>query len=302
MNETTLTGVMTALITPFQENGQIDWDSFDQLIQQQEAAGVDGIVISGTTGEAPTLEVQEKLALIRRARANVKSSIKIIAGTGNNNTQQSVELSKLAVDAGADALLIVTPPYNKPSLAGLSNHFAMIGKATDCPLILYHVPGRTGQKLSADAMSRLCQIPQIKAIKEASADLVLFSQTKIQSQSIMLSGDDPTYLASLAVGGHGIISVTTNIFPKAFVAMTQAFAKGEHETACQIHEALMPMIEVLFCEANPGPVKAALAMAGLCRNHLRPPLAPVEPENADRIQTVFEQTRKQLSAMGGHVV
>lgn len=300
MSNERLTGVMTALVTPFRQDGQIDWNAFDRLLEQQEKAEVDGIIISGTTGESPTLSVQEKLSLIRRARANLSPNIKVIAGTGGNDTQQSIELSKLAVDAGANALLIVTPPYNKPSLTGLHLHFSMIADATQTPLILYHVPGRTGQKLSAEDMAYLCEIPEVCAIKEASADLILFSQTHLRTRErniAVLSGDDFTYLPSLAVGGEGVISVVTNIFPEAFVSMTRLFNEGKLDQALAIHEALLPMVDILFCESNPGPTKAVLALSNMGQNYLRPPLAPVSENNFQRIKKVYEDTKTRLQSL-----
>ncbi|MFW7378210.1 MAG: 4-hydroxy-tetrahydrodipicolinate synthase [Oligoflexus sp.] len=302
MSQKSLSGVMTAIITPFRQDGQIDWETFDRLLVKQEEAQVDGIVICGTTGEAPTLSVQEKLSLIRRARANVSRNIQIIAGTGGNDTQQSIELSRLAVDAGADALLVVTPPYNKPSPAGLQLHFRMIAEAVGMPIILYHVPGRTGQRLSALDMARICDINQVVAIKEASADLTLFSQTHRQTrhnvhQVAVLSGDDFTYLPSLAVGGEGVISVVTNIFPEAFVAMTRRYLEGDRQTALAIHEALLPFVDILFCESNPGPIKAALHMEGFGHNYLRPPLVAVNETSYQKIKLLLDETKDLLKTL-----
>jgi 4-hydroxy-tetrahydrodipicolinate synthase len=297
MIEQEIVGVMTALVTPFRDNCQIDWESFDRLLEQQSLAQVDGLIICGTTGEAPTLSVQEKLSLIRRARANTKASIQIIAGTGGNDTAQSIELSRLAEDAGANGLLIVTPPYNKPSLSGLKLHFEMIANATSIPLILYHVPGRTGQRLSAQEMAEISEIPRVSSIKEASGDLALFSQTHALTKATLLSGDDITYLPSLAVGGRGVISVLTNVFPEAFIAMTQAFQSGQLHRALKFHETLLPMINILFCESNPGPVKAALSLMGHCQNYLRAPLAPVSEENLMKIRKLYYETKQALEAL-----
>lgn len=297
MNQT-LKGVYTALVTPFLDNLQIDWENFDKLLCDQRDAGIHGVIICGTTGESPTLNVQEKLSLIRRARAQLPASMLVVAGTGSNNTAQSVELSKLAADGGADALLIVTPPYNKPTLKGLQKHFQAISEAVSIPQVLYHVPSRTGQSLDADQIASLCQIPHVDAVKEASANLTLFSQTRCKTTKSLLSGDDFTFLASLAVGGEGVISVVTNVFPKAFVTMYESFLAGDHRRATEIHLSLLPFIEVMFCEANPGPVKAALSMRGLCQNHLRLPLTEVEPENWQRIERCFQQTRAKLETLG----
>lgn len=294
MNTTHFSGVWTAIATPFLENGSIDWTSFEKHLAQQAAAGITGIVISGTTGESPTLTVQEKISLVRKARAILPASVRIMAGSGGNNTAQSIELSKLCVDAGADSLLIVTPPYNKPSPAGLKLHFQMIADAVSVPLCLYHVPGRTGQSLSAQSIANLTTINRVSAVKEASGDLALYGRLVCQSKSDILSGDDPTYLASLSVGGQGVISVVSNIFPAAMVQMTVAFKSQKNEAALAIHKILLPSIDMLFCESNPGPLKAAMSIFGLGKNILRPPLAPVTDENFRLIKSTIEKAKSEL--------
>ncbi|RZA13690.1 MAG: 4-hydroxy-tetrahydrodipicolinate synthase [Proteobacteria bacterium] len=294
----TIKGVHTALVTPFTEAGQIDWKAFDKLLDLQAKAGVDGVIISGTTGESPTLSVDEKVSLFRRARAYLPASVQVMAGTGGNCTQQSIELSKLAQDAGADSLLIVTPPYNKPTILGLKAHYEAIGKAVKIPLCLYHVPGRTAQKLSPEDLALLCEIPQVTAVKEASADLFLFSKALIHSKASYLTGDDFTYLPSLAVGGQGVISVVTNVFPKAFVELTKKFWAGDHKGALELHNVLLPLIEGLFVEANPSPAKDLLAHMGLIQNTLRLPLVSVTPSTHDKLVKLFTQTRGRLVELG----
>ncbi|MFK7872888.1 MAG: 4-hydroxy-tetrahydrodipicolinate synthase [Oligoflexales bacterium] len=288
-----MNGVWTALATPFQASGDIDWEAFDRLLDFQSQASVHGIVLIGTTGEAPTLAVSEKLALIRRARARLPH-IKLMSGAGSNDTKQAVEFSRLAADSGMDALLVVTPPYNKPSLNGLKAHYEAIAKI-GVPVCLYHVPGRTGQLLSAHDMQTLTEIPGVQLIKEASGSLELFSQTRLQTKVDVLSGDDPTYLASLSVGGAGCISVVSNIFPRAMVEMTRLFQEGRCDNALKIHEALLPMIQVLFCESNPCPLKVALEHLELCANVVRLPLAVVEDHNKERIQKTVDATCKKLA-------
>lgn len=290
-------GVWTAIATPFSENGSIDWGFFERHLAQQAQGGVSGIVISGTTGESPALTVQEKISLVRKARASLPPSVRIMAGSGGNNTAQSVELSKLCVDAGADSLLIVTPPYNKPSLAGLKLHFQMISDAVTVPLCLYHVPGRTGQSLTASSLSSLTAINRVTAVKEASGDIALYGRLVCQSKADILSGDDPTYLASLAVGGSGVISVVSNIFPAAMVKLTEAYQNQNTKHALAIHKALLPAIDILFCESNPGPLKAALSLFGLGKNILRPPLAPVTDENFKLIKSTLEKARAELETL-----
>lgn len=287
-------GVWTAIATPFAKDDAIDWAAFEKLLDVQIKGGVQGVVISGTTGESPTLTVQEKISLVRKARAQLPAQIRVMAGSGGNNTAQSIELSKLCVDAGADALLIVTPPYNKPSMAGLTLHYQMISDATTVPLCLYHVPGRTGQSLSATAIGKLTTIPHVTSVKEASGDVALFSRAVNASTATFLSGDDPTYLASLAVGGSGVISVVSNVFPKAMVELTKAYQKNDAARALELHNILLPAIDVLFCEANPGPLKAAIEIFGWAKNHLRAPLAGVTPESYQQIKNVLTKTQSEL--------
>jgi len=294
MNSSNFNGVWTAIATPFLENGSIDWPAFEKHLAQQAAGGVSGIVISGTTGESPTLTVQEKISLVRKARALLPGTIRIMAGSGGNNTAQSVELSKLCVDAGADSLLIVTPPYNKPSIAGLKLHFQTIADAVTVPLVLYHVPGRTGQSLAASTIASITMVNRVSAVKEASGDLALYGRLVCQSKADILSGDDPTYLASLAVGGQGVISVVSNIFPAAMVQLTNAFKSQKNDRALAIHKILLPAIDVLFCESNPGPLKAALNIFGLGKNILRAPLAPVTDENFRMIKSTIEKAKSEL--------
>ena len=282
-------GVWTAIVTPFVEGGEIDWPAFETLLERQAAAGIKGVVIAGTTGESPALSVQEKLSLTRKARALLPPEVKIMAGTGGNNTGQSVELSKLAEDAGADCLLVVTPPYNKPSPLGLQRHFTAIADAVKIPMCLYHVPARTGQMLSVKVISDLCEIDRIGSVKEASADLGFFSRALGASKSTQyLSGDDPTFLPSLSVGGSGVISVVTNVFPKIMVEIYDAFQNRDNARARELHDQVLPVIDALFCEANPGPTKAALAILGLAQNIVRAPLAEVTQDHYTFLQEVIK--------------
>ncbi len=287
-------GVWTALATPFRPDQQIDWDAFEKLLNMQSEAGVQGVVISGTTGESPTLTVQEKLSMLRKARTVLSPKVRLMAGTGESNTQQTVELSRLAQDAGADSLLIVTPPYNKPSTAGLVLHYTSIAKSVKIPLCLYHVPGRTGQLLTVDQIAAVCQAAGVRGVKEASGDVGFFSRALTKTGIPYLSGDDPTYLASLAVGSSGVFSVVSNIFPKAMVDLTEAFRKGDQARALAFHSALMPAIDALLCEVNPCPLKAALAILGIGQNVLRPPLAEVTEVSFRRVQEQVSSTAETL--------
>lgn len=289
--------VWTALVTPFEKDGGLDWKSFEKLLENQLNSGVRGLVLLGTTGEAPSLSVSEKLEIVKRTKAFTKNKVKLMVGTGSNNTKDSAELSQKVCDVGADSLLVVTPPYNKPSLSGLVKHFDFISKAAKAPICLYHVPGRTAHLLSSEEIREICAVDGVFAVKEASGDLALFSRV-IQAcpDKLIFSGDDPTYLPSLSVGGHGAISVFTNAFPKAFVALSEAFASCEGEKATRLHRAIFPMIEALFCETNPGPLKAVLGMMGLCQNTVRLPLAPVEENSAKFIKKTLEELKAHLKS------
>jgi 4-hydroxy-tetrahydrodipicolinate synthase len=293
-----ITGVYTALVTPFTKDGAVDWGAFDKLLHLQAKAEVDGVVISGTTGEAPTLTIDEKVSLFRRARAQLPNHVKVMAGTGGNCTRQSVELSRLAQDAGVDSLLVVTPPYNKPSREGLRAHFEAIGRAVRIPICLYHVPSRTGQRLSAEDLSYLCQLSSVTAVKEASGELPLFAKAAQHSEALYLSGDDFTFLPSLAVGGRGIVSVVTNVFPRAFVQLLRHVQAARQVEALAIHQALMPFVEQLFSEASPGPVKAVLGHMGQISPTLRLPMVGVLPQTDAKLAASFESTRQRLQELG----
>lgn len=288
-------GVWTALVTPFKSNGEIDWPAFETLLDLQQNGAVDGIVISGTTGEAPTLTIQEKLSLIRKARAHLGQKIRIMAGTGDNNTRQTIELSKLAQDAGADSLLVVTPPYNKPSLNGLLLHYQAISSAVKVPICIYHVPSRTAHLLPIDSLAALCKIPGIGCVKEATGDIAYFSRAVNSLGVPVLSGDDPTFLGSLAVGGTGVISVVSNIFPQHVRTLFDAFQKGDTTGALEMHNALLPTIDALFCETNPSPLKAALKIFGYCSDYVRPPLSTVLNQSLEKIRNALQRTGELLA-------
>jgi len=290
-------GVWTAIVTPFTEDGSIDFTAWDKLLLLQKEAGVRGIVVSGSTGEGSTLSVTEKLSLMKRAKALVGKSMQLMGGIGGSDTAQCVELAQLYEDAGADSLLVVTPPYNKPSLAGLKLHFSSIANKVKIPLCLYHVPGRTGQRLDAHALSELCKIPSLTMVKEASGDLSLFSEALLNSEAAYFSGDDLTYLGSLAYGGSGVISVISNAFPKEWVALTEAFWKSDWEKIHTLHKILSPLNKNLYCEGNPTPLKAVLEDMKLCKGYLRAPLAPVSPENRTLLQNILKNTERQLSGI-----
>lgn len=290
-----ITGVWTAMITPFHENGSPDLQAMEHLLQAQIDGGIQGVVLCGSTGEASTLSIQEKLSLIRMAKARYGDQLKIMAGTGGQSTTQSVELSKLATDAGADALLVVTPPYSKPNLSGLLAHFQAVAEASKVPVCLYHVPGRTAQKLSVEALVSLCNIAGITCVKEASADLELFSAARSRCQATFLSGDDATFLPSMAVGGSGCISVISNIFPRAMQALYLAYQSGNTGKALHLHETMLPLMQAMSWETNPVPVKTVLAEAGLCKNIFRLPLAPATARHQQELTELTNMVKARLT-------
>ena len=221
-----------------------------------------------------------------------------MAGSGVNNTEQSVELSRLCVDAGADCLLVVTPPYNKPSPDGLKLHFTTIAESVSVPLCLYHVPGRTGQLLSPDVLASLCTIKGIACVKEATGDLSFLTRAinkTRQRGTAFLSGDDITFLPGLALGATGVISVLSNVFPGELVQMFTAWQTGDRARALELHNAMQPLMDALFCESNPGPVKHVLAQTGVMNQNLRGPLAPVTAASAALLDACMAATRAALT-------
>jgi 4-hydroxy-tetrahydrodipicolinate synthase len=274
-------GVYTALVTPMQKNGSLDLDSYKTILKQQIAAKVDGVVVCGTTGESPTLNEEEKKLLIKTALEELRGSgVKVIAGTGSNDTEKSVGFSKWASSQKVDAVLIVTPYYNKPSQAGLEKHFVAIADAIDCELILYNVPGRTGVSIAPETVSKLTENARIRTIKEATGSLSVASdildRLHRNDRSIdLLSGDDPTFLPLLSVGGVGIISVATNAIPKTLVEIYRAFLAGDFKQASALHRKYYSFFRDIFVESNPVPIKKALEWMGVCGPTVRAPLAPL---------------------------
>ncbi len=267
-------GVATALITPFCDDG-IDFAALDILLEQQLAAGIPALVVSGTTGEASTLSREEKAQLWMHCVHFVDGACKIIAGVGANDTQCTVELAQSAQICGVDALLAVTPYYNKCTQRGLIAHYTAIADASTLPLILYNVPSRTGISISAESCTILSKHPRINGIKEASGNLGLLAHILQQSDMHVWSGNDDQIVPTMAMGGCGIISVLSNLCPEAVLRITQACLAGDYPHAAELQLQYLPLIDALFCEVNPIPIKAALAAKGLCKNILRLPLTPL---------------------------
>ncbi|MBW6518271.1 MAG: 4-hydroxy-tetrahydrodipicolinate synthase [ANME-2 cluster archaeon] len=279
-----LDGVLVALITPFTQDDVIDTDGVRSNIDFLAKKGVSGIVPSGTTGESATLTFQEHKDLIELTVDY--SPVPVVAGTGSNSTAEALELTKFAADAGADAALLITPYYNKPNDEGLFRHFTRIADNADIPQILYNVPTRTCINLKPEVTARLARHPNIIGIKEASGDLKQISdiiELTRDEDFVLFSGDDAMTLPIMELGGVGVISVTANIVPEKMAAMVAAFNKGDRTEAKRIEKELLPLIDALFLETNPIPVKRAAELIGLASGHLRLPLAPLSPENEVRL-------------------
>ena len=284
-------GVFTALVTPFNSNNELDLEAFKRILLDQQNAGVAGVIPCGTTGESPTLSRDEKKKLISTALQTLKGSgVKVLAGTGTNDTAETVEFSRWASEQGVDGLLVVTPYYNKPSQAGLTAHFRAVADAVRCEVMLYNVPGRTGVSLTAETVTQLAQHPRITSIKEATSNVAFASEILEQlrnSQCAMtlLSGDDAAYLPLLSVGAHGVVSVASNLFPRAMVAIQKNFAAGRVAEAASLHQRFYPLFRDLFIDSNPGPIKHAMSYAGWCDARLRPPLAMLSAEHRQKLET-----------------
>jgi 4-hydroxy-tetrahydrodipicolinate synthase len=288
MKKPLFSGVCTALVTPF-INGRINYPMVKVLLKRQLDAGVKAVVLAGTTGEAPTLTDQEKTELIRQCKSYAGEDCMIIAGTGSNSTAHAVELSIAAQEAGADALLVVSPYYNKATPDGLIAHFLSIAHSVSIPIILYNVPSRTGVDIPVTVYQRLSRIPNIVGVKEASTDLTKIVKTKnaCTSDFAIWSGNDDLTVPIMSLGGQGIISVTSNICPEQMVAMAQAAINEDYDTAASLQASLQPLIDLMFCEVNPIPVKAAMECIGYDCGGCRLPLCSPSKENMKRIQEFF---------------
>lgn len=282
--------ILTAMVTPFNENGAINFDETTNLVNYLIDNGTEGLVIAGTTGESPTLTTNEKLELFSHVVKIVDKRIPVIAGTGGNNTQSSIELTKEAEKCGVDAVMLVAPYYNKPNQRGLHEHFKAIAKETTLPIMLYNIPGRSVVKMSADTIIELSKIDNIVSVKEASGDLDQAAEI-IENTSddfTVYSGDDGLTLPLLAVGGDGIVSVASHVIGNEMQQMIQAFEQGDTKRAAKIHRKLLPVMNGLFEAPSPTPVKAALKMKGIQTGGVRLPLVPLSEEEEMRVKTLLD--------------
>jgi len=293
-----ITGSLVAIVTPMHEDGRLDLGAFRKLIDWHVEEGTDGIVVVGTTGESPTVNFDEHKELIRIAVQHARGRIPIIAGTGGNSTAEAIELTESAKKAGATACLSVVPYYNKPTQEGLYRHFSKIAETVDLPMIMYNVPGRTVADMQNDTVLRLAQVPGIIGLKDATANIERGADLikRAPRNFALYSGDDATCLALILMGGHGVISVTANVAPKLMHQMCAAALVGDVKKAREINLRLLPLHQRLFVEANPIPVKWAMAEMGLIEGGLRLPMSPM----ADKFQqTVREALHEAGIALPG---
>ena len=291
MKNTIFEGAGTAIVTPLTEKG-VDYEIFGRLIDWQIEQGADAIVVAGTTGEGSTLTDEEHREVVSYCVKRVANRVPVIAGTGSNDTAYAIDLTKFACDAGADAMLLVTPYYNKATQNGLIKSFAAVADASTKPCFLYNVPSRTGCNLLPKTVAALADHPRITAVKEASGNISQIVETAALcgDKSDIYSGNDDQIIPILSVGGKGVISVLSNIMPKETSLMCKRFFEGDVKGAAAMQLEYLPLINALFCEVNPIPVKAACAAMGFGENYLRLPLTPMEPEHeAVLLQLMREQ-------------
>ena len=283
------TGACTALVTPFHD-GKINYAMVEKLLLRQIEAGIEAVVMAGTTGEAPALSDAEKLELFRFAKAVCAGQCKVIAGTGSNSTAHTIAMSRAAEDAGADGLLIVTPYYNKATPDGLTAHYIAAASAVEIPVILYNVPGRTGMDIPLPVYERLSKVPNIVGIKEASTDVSKVTKLRTLCPDLTIwTGCDELTTPVMALGGAGVISVVSNILPEETQAMARAALAGDFDTAADLQCKLQPLIDLLFCEVSPVPVKAALELLGLDCGPCRMPLGRLSDANYRKLQAYFHR-------------
>lgn len=285
-------GAGVALVTPFGADGEVNYNKLEELVEEQIAGGTDAIISCGTTGESSTMSHEEHLDVVRFTCQVVKNRIPVIAGTGSNSTREAVHLSKEAKTAGADGLLLVTPYYNKATQAGLTAHYTTVAKEVDLPILLYHIPGRTGVTMKPETMVNLCrQVPNIVGIKEASGDFSAIAQIMNLADGCvdLYSGNDDQIVPLLSLGGKGVISVLSNVAPRQTHEICASYFAGDVKRSCELQLAAIPLVNALFCEVNPIPVKAALNLMGKEAGPLRMPLTQMEPENQERLLKAMKE-------------
>ncbi len=283
-------GVHTALVTPLRD-GKLDEPALRTLVERQVAAGVDGVVPCGSTGEAATLSHEEHRRVVEIVVEAADGRVQVIAGTGSNNTREAVALTRHAKESGADGALLISPYYNKPTQEGIFVHYQTVAHETGLPLVVYNIPGRTGSNIEPATLGRLADVDGIVAVKEACGDIEQISQViaACPKEFAVLSGDDALTLPLCAIGGKGVISTSSNVVPAEMVALERAASAGDLAGARRIHYRLLPLFDALFCETNPIPVKAAVVMLGLIGEEIRLPLTPLTQANRERLQLVLKE-------------
>jgi 4-hydroxy-tetrahydrodipicolinate synthase len=283
-------GCLTALVTPFRD-GEIDEPALRAHIEKQIAAGIDGLVPCGSTGESATLSHAEHRRVVEIVVHATRGRVPVVAGTGSNNTREAIELTLHAKEAGADGALLISPYYNKPTQEGLYLHYSEIARRTRFPLVLYNVPGRTASNMLPATIARLADLEQVVGVKESCGDLEQISEVidRCPDTFTVLSGDDALTLPVLAVGGKGVISTTANVAPGEMVSLMRSFRAGDLDTARRCHQRLLPLFDALFCETNPIPVKAALNLTGAIGPEIRLPLTPLSEPHRERLAVVLKE-------------
>lgn len=291
MKNTVFTGAATAIITPFNSDNTVDFESFGKLIEWQIEKGINAIVVAGTTGEGSTLTDEEHKEVIKYCVDKVAGRVPVIAGTGSNDAAYAIELTKYACECGADAMLLVAPYYNKATQNGLITFFKAIADASTKPCILYNVPGRTGCNIQPATVAALAEHPNIVAIKEASGDLSQIAKiAALCGDKIdIYSGNDDQIVPVMSLGGKGVISVLSQVLPEETVAMCKYCLEGNYPAAAELQLKLLSLVDALFLEVNPIPVKAAMAAMGFCENTLRLPLTPMEPQHEEVLLSLMRE-------------
>lgn len=281
----------TAMVTPFDENGEIDYEAVNHLIDHLLSHGTEALVVAGTTGESPTLSMEEKISLFRHVNAYVRKRAQVIAGTGTNDTRTTLMLTQAAEAIGVDGVMVVVPYYNRPSQAGLAAHFEAVARATKLPIMLYNVPSRTGQNLTAETTIRLSKLPNVVAVKEASGDLSQIARIieETRDDFMVLSGDDKMLLPILSIGGDGIVSVAAHVVGLAIQEMIESYRTGDVRRAAALHRRYLPIFEGIFFTASPAPTKALLNAIGVKVGGTRLPIVPLTSEEAAYIYKIYAQ-------------
>lgn len=292
--------VLTAMVTPMLDNGDVDYNKVEQLANYLTENGSDSIVVTGTTGESPTLTHEEEIKILHAAKKGVRNDSKIIMGTGSNSTKTAVEMSKLAEQEGADGILCVVPYYNKPSQKGMIEHFSAIAEAVKLPIVMYNIPSRTGVNMAVDTVKTLAEkYNNIAALKQSYGDMDTITELNINTPEdfTILSGDDSLTLPMMSLGVHGVISVASHIFGNEIKMMIKEFKSGNIVKARNLHNKLYPVFRKLFMAPNPTPVKAALADMGLINDYVRQPLVRLTEDEKSELMSTIKSTRANLMAL-----